>query len=87
MSLNDRLEALFRSRPGEWIDGRKLAEVAGYAAWRTRVSNLRCRGMDIENDWWVMKEGGKTFRVTVYRYVPPVEPEQLPLSDQWSVGA
>jgi hypothetical protein len=44
LTLTDRLEALFRSRPCEWLDGRLLANTAGYAGWRTRVSDLRRRG-------------------------------------------
>lgn len=27
------------------------------------------------------------FTISEYRYVPPTDPKQLPLSDQWSVGA
>lgn len=87
MSLNDRLAAYFKSRPNVWIDGRQLAEVGGYAAFRTRVSNLRRqRGMTIENRWHDECVRGRKFRVTEYRLVVS-EPEQLPLSDQWSVGA
>ena len=36
-----RLAALFKSKPGVWIDGRQLATVAGTYGWRTRVSDLR----------------------------------------------
>jgi hypothetical protein len=74
-SLNDKLEALFKARPYEWIDGKELAEVAGGYAWRTRVSNLRKqRGMEIGNDVvrrWDAQ--GKPFKTSYYRYVPPVE--------------
>lgn len=41
MSKLAALARLFRSRSGEWIDGRELARVAGAYAWRTRVSDLR----------------------------------------------
>jgi hypothetical protein len=71
-SLNDKLEAYFRSRPNEWIDGRELARVAGSYAWRTRVSDIRKRGMTIENNVQrvpKMTELG-TCQVSVYRYVP-----------------
>lgn len=40
-SLCARLDAFFRARPGDWIDGRELAMVAGAYAWRSRVSELR----------------------------------------------
>lgn len=40
-TLTDRLADYFRLRRGVWIDGRQLAQIAGYAAWRTRLSELR----------------------------------------------
>jgi hypothetical protein len=71
-SLNDKLEAVFKARPYEWIDGKELAEIAGGYAWRTRVSNLRTqRGMEIGND--VVKRWdaqGKPYKTSYYRYVP-----------------
>lgn len=83
MSLNDRLAAYFRERPNTWVDGRDLATVAGAYAWRSRCSELRTqRGMTIEN----RQRHYDGFTISEYRWVPPTEPEQLPLSDQWSVG-
>ena len=76
MTLNDKLEALFRANPGQWLDGHRLAEVAGYAGWRSRCSNLRTqRGMVIENR--VQRRPNLT--VTEYRWVPPQEPKQASL--------
>ena len=50
VTMNDRLEQFFKASPNVWIDGRKLAEVAGAYAWRSRASNLRTqRGLTIEN--------------------------------------
>lgn len=49
MSLTDRLEQFFRSQPNRWIDGTRLASIGGVYAWRTRCSNLRKRGLQIEN--------------------------------------
>ena len=51
MSRATRLSDLFRRSPGEWFDGRELAEVGGVYAWRTRVSELRRSPffMNIEN--------------------------------------
>ncbi len=40
-SLTSRLAAYFRARSGIWVDARQLAAVAGWAGWRTRVSELR----------------------------------------------
>lgn len=83
MTMNDRLEALFRASPNEWIDGRQLETVGGGYAWRTRVSDLRLqRGMTIENRCRrIPKLLNPSERVTIseYRYVPSVEPAQLSL--------
>jgi hypothetical protein len=65
----DRLAELFTSRPGEWIDGMELARTAGIYAWRSRASDIRRRGMTIENRQ--RREGQRT--VSEYRYVPLVD--------------
>jgi hypothetical protein len=72
-TLNDKLEAFFKLRPGEWIDGRDLAGIAGAYAWRSRCSDLRKhRGMTIENrqrqDWNFSR--GERYTISEYRYVP-----------------
>lgn len=50
-SLCNKLAAYFKARPGQWIDAHELLGVAGFAAWRTRISDLRRQpfGMVIEN--------------------------------------
>jgi hypothetical protein len=49
-TFTDRVAALFKSMPGQWIDARVIAQVGGFAAWRTRISNARIAyGMDIRN--------------------------------------
>ena len=40
-SNTDKLRALFLAQPTQWIDWTELAKLAGGAAWRTRVSDLR----------------------------------------------
>jgi len=72
LTLADRLEALFRTHAGEWLDGRLLARTAGYAGWRTRVSDLRKRGLSIENRVRTVRttNGDSVFRVTEYCYRP-----------------
>jgi hypothetical protein len=72
-SLNDRLEAFFRSRPNEWIDGKWLANIAGGYGWRSRCSDLRRqRGMTIENRQQVRRDRLTETKWTesYYRYVP-----------------
>lgn len=70
-SLTDKLEAFFRDRPLTWIDGKTLAQIAGGYAWRTRTSELRKRGMVIENRVTTRYTAGQTaFKASEYRYVP-----------------
>lgn len=72
-SLCVRLAALFRSRPGQWMDGRDLAAVAGAYGWRTRVSDLRRQpyAMKIENRLRrVTRRDGSSYVVSEYRHVP-----------------
>jgi hypothetical protein len=37
----DRLAAFLKAQPNRWVDGRTIATIAGYYAWRSRVSDLR----------------------------------------------
>lgn len=72
-SYRDRVEALFKAHPNEWLDSEHLAKVGGRCAWRTRVSDCRVDlGMTIENQ--VRRVG--TYRVSEYRYLP--EPVSVP---------
>ena len=81
VTLTDALEAYFRARPLTWIDGKQLAEVAGAYAWRSRVSDMRKRGLVIENRVTTYRtKGGSTFKASEYRYVPsaPEQPSSEP---------
>ncbi len=70
-TLTDRLVGLFVEHPGEWLDGRLLAKTAGFAGWRTRVSDARRRGLDIQNRVRTVRGAdGTSYRVTEYRYLP-----------------
>lgn len=79
-TLNDRLAAHFHSHPLQWIDGKVLATIAGGYGWRSRCSDLRKRGMTIENQQRrikrvvVMPSGigydAGFYTVSEYRYVP-----------------
>lgn len=63
-SLTDRLEALFRSRPGDWLSMAELAAVGGLGGWRTRCSDLRLRrAMHIEHN-------GKNGSASRHRFLP-----------------
>ena len=71
-SLVGRLAQFFRARPGVWIDGRDLAAIAGYAAWRTKTSELRRppHNMTIENRQRHPRTAVGTVTVSEYRFVP-----------------
>jgi hypothetical protein len=71
-SLNDKLEAFFKDRPNVSVDGKRLAEIAGGYAWRTRVSDLRTkRGMNIVNDVITLKDAsGKPYKISHYTFLP-----------------
>ena len=47
-TLVDKMLAEFVRHPGEWLDVQRLAEVGGIGGWRTRVSDVRHRGVRIE---------------------------------------
>jgi len=75
-SLDRKLADFFRARPGQCLDGRALAQVAGNYAWRTRCSHLRRTpfSMAIENKQTrSVSEQGKRFVVSMYRYVPDAD--------------
>ena len=68
ITLTDRLAAYFRVRAGEWVNARDLLTVAGFAGWRTRVSNLRYPPYNM-----VITNRPRTvngYRVSEYRYLP-----------------
>lgn len=68
MTLADKLEAHFRANPEMWLDGLELAQVAGVYAWRSRCSDLRKRGMRIDNKQIKLASGRVA---SLYRYVGP----------------
>ncbi len=41
VTLNEKVKALFLSKPNRWISVKELAKHGGFAAWRTRVSQVR----------------------------------------------
>jgi hypothetical protein len=67
----DALAAFLRSRPGVWVDGRVLATAAGFYGWRSRISDLRERGLKVENRQRRIcdERTGVTFVISEYRLV------------------
>lgn len=80
-TLTEKLATFLRARPGEWIDGRRLAEIAGSYAWRTRVSDLR-RGpyfMAIVNRQRRVRSDGAEITISEYMFVGVPASLSLPL--------
>lgn len=79
-SFTDRVEALFRQHPGEWLDARKFMAIGGQMAWRTRIAECRTlRGLDIRNRQRKAKNvAGKHF--TISEYCWQAEPEPVAVS-------
>ena len=80
MSLNDRLATYFRERPYQWVNAHELLTVAGFAAWRTRLSELRRApfNMTIQNRqrrvFMTSLQAQRT--ISEYRYVPWPTPDR-----------
>jgi len=73
LPLVEALAEFFRRRPHEFHNARVLADVAGFAGWRTQVSRLRRAPyfMAIENrQTRVKRADGSAFVVTEYAYRP-----------------
>lgn len=74
MSKLDDTAKFFTENPWVWIDGRRLAQIGGAYAWRSRVADCRTkRGMVIENRLRNARAAnGNAFVVSEYKYVPNV---------------
>lgn len=87
-SLTDAVLALFRAHPGEWLDAHDLARAGGFAAWRTRVADVRkiikAEGGIIENRQTRYRTDSLV--VSEYRYlahVPLGRAADVPAPDRW----
>lgn len=88
MTLNDRLAAYFMERPGAMVNARDLLPIAGFAGWRTRLSELRHPpyNMDIRNVPGTFRASdGQVYRTSHYVYHPPAVNQVSP--DPWSLTA
>ena len=61
-----KLEALLKSRPGEWIPIRELAAAGGIGGWRTRLSEMGLRKVDPLH----LEHNGKNGAASCHRYLP-----------------
>lgn len=82
-TLNDRLEAYLRARPNIWIDGKTLAQSFGGYGWRSRVSDVRRRGLRIDNRVITHRDERThtSYKSSLYRYVPAEEPVLVRVDD------
>ncbi len=72
LSHLDKVEALFRQYPGEWIAARDFEIPGGRQAWRSRIAECRTkRSMNIENRIEKNKHGEVT--ASWYRFLPHVQ--------------
>ena len=63
---NDRVKALFLSKPAKWISVKQLAKVGGFASWRTRVSEVR---VQLERDDEGTIQWNQHVKDSRYRYL------------------
>jgi DNA-binding response OmpR family regulator len=66
-SLTGRVYALLDAHRGQWVDGRAIAQVGGYAGWSARVRDLRKLGYVVEQRDYRVERDGRKFTVTEYR--------------------
>jgi hypothetical protein len=74
MTYTDKLEAFFRDRPMQWTDGLIIGEIAGVYGWRSRISDTRKRGLNIQNKQLKRPDGSIR---SLYRYVPESKPKPI----------
>jgi hypothetical protein len=70
MTLCDRLAAFLQARPGQWVDGERLAQVAGKYAWRSRCSDLRKAPYHltiVNRQRRLVSSTGRTYKVSEYK--------------------
>lgn len=74
-SLTDRLAAHFRARPNVWLVARGLLEIAGFAGWRSRLSDVRhMHHMNIVNRQRRCKRpDGSAYTVSEYVFRPEAQ--------------
>jgi hypothetical protein len=68
-SLTGRVYALLDAHRGEWVDGREIMQVGGYAGWSARVRDLRKLGMSVEQRDYRVERDGRKFTVSEYRLI------------------
>jgi hypothetical protein len=59
--------ALLDAHWGQWVDGREIAQVGGYAGWSARVRDLRKLGYTVEQRDYRVERDGRKFTVSEYR--------------------
>ena len=77
MNRTERIAALFRARPNEWLSAYLLMQSGGAMAWRTRVSECRTLlGMQIDSR---VERDANGVAVSYYKFVPAAKPTQADL--------
>lgn len=65
-TYTQKVIALFKSRPLEWLTVQELAQVGGFAAWRSRISDAR---QILEAEGGTLEWNHK-IRLSAYRWLP-----------------
>lgn len=83
-SFTDRVEQLFRQRPGEWINARDFMQIGGTMAWRSRIAEVRTqRGLNIVNRQRRAKNrDNKAYTISEYKWQAEPEPVALSVDSQ-----
>jgi hypothetical protein len=68
-SLTGRVYALLDAHRGQWVDGRAIAQVGGFAGWSARCRDLRKLGYTVEQRDYRQKTVSGTITITEYRLV------------------
>ena len=69
-SKNAQVKALFLAHPSKWISVKQLAKVGGFAAWRSRVAEVRIELHEEDAGTIQWNGDSKDSRYRYLRHVP-----------------
>lgn len=69
------LEKLLRDHADEWVSAWRCAEAGGFLSFRSRITELRHQGLNIENRTVVVKQGNRRKVLSEYRLLLTRHPE------------
>jgi hypothetical protein len=72
-SFATTVATFFKARPGQWIDGRDIQEIAGCYGWRTRISDCRRPPYSLN----IVNRQRRVGRYIVSEYMLPTDAQDL----------